>query len=351
MNIFNIFRDVLEDLVKELTDNGALPAGLDLSRVSVESPRDPSHGDMATNTAMVLAKPAGMNPRAVAELLKPGLEGHEDVASVEIAGPGFINFRLSDAFWQARIPEILAAGTAYGDSDIGSGEAVNVEFTSANPTGPLHVGHTRGAVFGDALAGLLNKAGYKATREYYINDAGAQVDVLARSVHLRYRQALGADIGEIPEGLYPADYLIPLGQALAAEFGDQYAELDEDAWLQPFRAAAINAMMDLIRGDLAAAGIKFDVFSSEKALHDSGELESGIQLMADKGLLYKGVLEPQKAKDPTTGKPANKHCSAQLTLATMSIAPLLNRTAAQPILLPISLTTATRSSAASIIWC
>ncbi|MGB0670870.1 MAG: arginine--tRNA ligase [Rhodospirillales bacterium] len=232
MNVFSFFRDILESQIADLAAAGDLPGGLDCSRISVEPPRDASHGDIATNAAMVLAKPAGMKPRDLAETLANRLNAHESVASVEVAGPGFINLRLSDGFWRDQVKVVLAAGPAYGDSTLGGGRPINVEYVSANPTGPMHVGHARGAVVGDALSALLEKAGFQVTREYWINDAGAQVDVLARSAYLRYREALGDDIGAIPEGLYPGDYLVPVGQALAARDGDKWRNQDEDGWLE-----------------------------------------------------------------------------------------------------------------------
>lgn len=282
MNIFNHFKDIVKASIQGLMDAGDLPAGLDLSAVNVEPPRDLSHGDLATNAAMVLAKPAGAKPRDIAEKLAAALEGGADIASVEVAGPGFINLRLKDSFWQARIPEILLEGIGYGSSDLGGGEAVNVEYVSANPTGPMHVGHVRGAIFGDALASLLSKAGYEAAREYYINDAGSQIDVLARSVYLRYQQALGRDIGDIPEGLYPGDYLIPVGEDLARDKGEEWLDQPEEVWLQPVRQVSIKAMMQMIREDLHTLGIDHEVFFSESDLLASGRIEQAIEMLRDK---------------------------------------------------------------------
>ena len=251
MNLFTHFHAVVHAELTALMRAGALPDGLDLARVAVEPPRDPAHGDLSTNAAMVLTKAAGMPPRSLAALLAERLKAQPDVAAVEIAGPGFLNLRLADGFWQARLAEVLRAGRAYGDSTLGGGRAVNVEYVSANPTGPLHVGHGRGAVVGDALANLLAKAGFAVTREYYVNDAGAQVEVLARSAYLRYREALGETIDVIPEGLYPGDYLKRVGQDLAAEFGDKYLGRPEEGWLALFRDGAIASMLSLIKEDLA----------------------------------------------------------------------------------------------------
>ncbi len=303
MNIFNHFKDVVKVTIQELAEAGALPAGLDLGAVNVEPPRDASHGDLSTNAAMVLAKPAGAKPRDIAEKIAVALRGGADIASVEVAGPGFINLRLQDSFWQARVPEILLEGLGYGASDMGGGEAVNVEYVSANPTGPMHVGHVRGAIFGDALASLLSKAGYDVAREYYINDAGAQIDVLARSVYLRYQQALGRDIGEIPEGLYPGEYLIPVGEALAREQGEKWLDQPEEVWLQPVRQAATEAMMQMIREDLHMLGIDHEVFFSESDLVASGRIDQAIDMLRDKGLIYEGVLEPPKGQKPDDWEP------------------------------------------------
>ena len=303
MNIFNYFSDIIENVVSTLSQSGDLPEGMDLSKMSVEAPRDKSHGDIAANTAMVLTKQARRNPREIAQLITDRLSEHEDVESVEIAGPGFINMRLSDGFWQRRVLEILAAGTDYGSSTMGDNQKVNVEYVSANPTGPLHVGHVRGAVFGDALANLLAKAGYDVTKEYYINDAGSQIDTLARSAHLRYQEAHGRDIGEIPEGLYPGDYLISVGQYLKETYGDQYLDKDEAEWLALFKDEASSKMMDLVREDLAALGIKQDVYFSEKSLHDTGRINECIEELTEAGLIYQGVLEPPKGKTPEDWEP------------------------------------------------
>jgi len=284
------------DVLDALEAEGALPAGLPRANVAVEPPRDPSHGDLATNAAMVLAKPAGANPRALAEAIAGKLSALPEVDSAEIAGPGFINLRLSDAAWRAEIAAIAALGADYGRSSAGGGRRVNVEYVSANPTGPMHMGHCRGAVVGDALASLLEYAGNRVTREYYVNDAGGQVDVLARSVHLRYREALGEDIGAIPPGLYPGDYLKPVGEALAAEMGERYRAAPEADWLPIFRARAVAAMMDTIRADLALLGIHHDVFSSEAELQAAGKPAEAEKWLRAHDLVYDGVLEAPKGK-------------------------------------------------------
>ncbi|RED51031.1 arginine--tRNA ligase [Aestuariispira insulae] len=302
MNIFNKISSELEQVLSGLAADGTVPDGLDISRVTVEPPRDPSHGDMATNAAMVLSKPAGMKPRDLAEAIVAKLVESDLIASAEIAGPGFINLRLDRQAWIGCLASIHAMGTAYGNSEIGGGDAVNVEYVSANPTGPLHIGHARGAVVGDVLAGLLAKAGYNVTKEYYVNDSGAQVDVLARSAYLRYREAHGEAI-EIPEGLYPGQYLIPVGQALKAEHGDSLLGQDETSWLPTVKLFAINAMMDLIREDLSELGIQHDVFTSERALVEAGRVEEAFATLENKGLIYTGVLEPPKGKKPEDWEP------------------------------------------------
>ncbi|MBF0248629.1 MAG: arginine--tRNA ligase [Alphaproteobacteria bacterium] len=303
MNLFTHFREQIEVLVEELKALGELPADLDTSRITVEPPRDAAHGDVTTNAAMVLAKPAGKNPRDIAALLAARAGDLAGVEAVEIAGPGFLNLRLSDGFWHARLRDVLDAGAAYGDSAAGQGKKVNVEYVSANPTGPMHVGHGRGAVFGDALAALLDKAGYAVTREYYINDAGAQVDVLARSAHVRYREALGENVGAIPEGLYPGEYLVEVGQALAAREGDTWKDAPEAEWLDAFRDFAIDAMMDMIKADLAALGVTHDEFTSERALVEAGKVGEALDFLKDNALVYHGVLEPPKGKLPDDWEP------------------------------------------------
>lgn len=298
MNVFTHFRDAIDGVLKELSVAGDLPADLDTSNIAVEPPRDASHGDIATNVALVLSKQARRKPRDIADLVAPKLEALQAVESVDVAGPGFINMRLSAAFWQSQVKVILDAGADYGASTMGGGEKVNVEYVSANPTGPMHVGHVRGAVFGDALANLLQKAGFEVCKEYYINDAGSQIDTLARSAHLRYQEAHGRDIGEIPEGLYPGDYLVPVGEMLREKYGDQYLDADEGEWLARFKVDASSAMMDLIRADLKALGVEHDVFFSERSLHESGRIPEAVQVLRDRGHIYEGVLEPPKGKKP-----------------------------------------------------
>ncbi len=303
MNPFTYIREQVIAMVGSLADDGVLPAGLDLSNLAVEAPRDSSHGDVATNAALVLTKQAGMKPRDIAAALAERLAGLGEVAAAEIAGPGFINLRLSAEFWRARLGDVLRSGIAYGDSQMAAGEKINIEYVSANPTGPLHIGHVRGAVYGDALANLLAKVGYTVCKEYYINDAGAQVDVLARSLHLRYREALGEAIGDIPEGLYPGDYLVPAGQAMADRDGDKWLGLAEADWLAEFRRFAVSAMMDLVRGDLASLGIEQQVFFSEDSLHSDGGIDSALAALQKKDLIYTGILEPPKGKTPDDWEP------------------------------------------------
>ncbi len=283
----------LDGVLDGLVAAGTLPEGIERRAITVEPPRDPAHGDLSTNAAMVLAKGAKMAPRALAEALLPGLQALPQVAAAAIAGPGFVNLTLTEDMWRGELAQIAALGADYGRSAMGQGAHVNVEYVSANPTGPMHMGHCRGAVVGDALADLLAYAGHRVTREYYINDAGGQVDVLARSAHLRYREALGETV-TIPEGLYPGDYLVPVGQALAAEHGDRYVAADEAEWLAPFRTQAVAAMMTMIRADLALLGIRHDVFSSEAALQQSGAVEAAVARLRAAGLVYEGVLEAPK---------------------------------------------------------
>ena len=298
MSLYAQYAALLDEVLDELIADGALPADLDRANVTVEPPRDPSHGDLATNAAMVLAKAAGTNPRALAGAIKPRLEALPPVTLVEIAGPGFINLRLTPDAWRDELKTILRQGEEYGLSRIGNNERVNVEYVSANPTGPLHVGHCRGAVVGDSLARLLEAAGFRVTKEFYVNDAGAQVDTLARSVHLRYRQALGEKIGEVPQGMYPGDYLKPVGAKLAAEFGDRYLSAPEAEWLGLFRDRAITAMLDLIRHDLGLLNIHHDLFSSEAEVQRAGAVDEAMGVLRGKGLVYEGVLERPKSLDP-----------------------------------------------------
>ena len=298
MPLYHRFAAYVAAALDQLADEGVIPAGLSRDAVTVEPPRDPAHGDLSTNAAMVLARPAGVNPRALAEGLAAKLGALDDVAAADIAGPGFINLRLEADVWRNELDEMLAAGRDYGRSAIGAGKTVNVEYVSANPTGPMHMGHCRGAVVGDALASLLEWAGHRVIREYYVNDAGGQVDVLARSVHLRYREALGEDIGAIPEGLYPGDYLKPVGALLAGRHGDRYASAPESEWLVPFRETAVAAMMDMIRADLALLGIHHDVFASEAEVQRQRKPEAAEAMLRARGLVYEGALERPKSLDP-----------------------------------------------------
>lgn len=321
MNLFQHFRERVIIVLDQMMAAGDLPAGIETTRVVVEPPREMVHGDITTNAAMVLAKPAGLKPRDVAEKLLARLKELDGVAAAEIAGPGFINLRLSDDFWRVQLAEILKAGSAFGDSTLGSGIAVNVEYVSANPTGPLHVGHARGAVVGDALAALLEKAGFSVTREYYINDAGAQVEALAWSSYYRYLEALGAEIDEetfgklCPGGQlqYRGDYLVPVGRALVKAYGDSLADRDGvhaewtvkpiDVWLPVVRAFAIDRMMDLVREDLAVLGVKHAVFTSERELVARGGVEEVLAFFEERDLTYTGVLEPPKGKLPDDWEP------------------------------------------------
>ena len=296
MNVFRYLSDVIQTELEALCDAGALPAGLDLSAVTVEPPREAEHGDAACNAALVLARQARRKPRDIAKNLAERMEGRPEVRAAEVAGPGFVNLRLTDEFWWARLAELLETGPGYGATDLGGGQPVNVEYVSANPTGPLHVGHARGAVVGDALANLLEHMGFAVTREYYVNDAGTQVDTLARSVHARYREACGETIGAIPEGLYPGDYLIPVGEALAARDGRRWLEEPESVWLPEVRRFATDAMMDLVRADLDALGVRHDVFRSERELVGEGRVDDAYAALKAADLIYRGVLEPPKGK-------------------------------------------------------
>ncbi|MBZ9677235.1 arginine--tRNA ligase [Mesorhizobium sp. ES1-1] len=299
----NIFADFNARVIKavealELKDsNGVSP---DLSRIAVEPPRDPSHGDLATNAAMVLAKPTGQSPRVLAERLALALREDKDVAAADVAGPGFVNLRLQDQFWQVHLTALLGQGRDYGRSTVGGGRKTNVEYVSANPTGPMHVGHCRGAVVGDALANLMAFAGYDVTKEYVINDAGSQIDVLARSVMLRYREALGEEIGEIPTGLYPGDYLVPVGKALVGEFAGSLLDMPDDEALAIVKDRTIDAMMAMIRDDLALLNVHHDVFFSERTLHvdNARKIRSAISDLTLKGHIYKGKLPPPKGEKP-----------------------------------------------------
>jgi arginyl-tRNA synthetase len=302
-SLYTQFTAHIHEALNALEGQGVLPAGLNRKAVTVEPPRDASHGDLATNAAMVLAKPAGMNPRALAEHLVTHLSALDDVHSGEIAGPGFINLRLTPDCWRTELHAVIAAGADYGRSDLGAGTTVNVEYVSANPTGPMHMGHCRGAVVGDALAALLEYAGHDVIREYYVNDAGGQVDVLARSAHVRYREALGEDVGDIPEGLYPGDYLIPVGQALAKDHGDRYVGKDEAEWLTLFRETAVAAMLVMIKDDLALLGIHHDVFASEAEVQAAKKPEAAEAWLRARDLVYDGVLEAPKGETPEDWEP------------------------------------------------
>tara|TARA_B100001093_G_C26823527_1_gene1012978 strand:- start:128 stop:1873 length:1746 start_codon:yes stop_codon:yes gene_type:complete len=302
MNLFTDIRALVIGALETMTKEGDLPAGLNFDNVTVEPPRNPSHGDMATNAAMVLAKPAGQKPRYIAEKLIGILSLNGEIVSVEIAGPGFLNIRIIPYVWQSLVKTVILSGGAYGTSVMGAGKKVNVEYVSANPTGPLHVGHTRGAVFGDALAGLLDYAGYEVTREYYVNDGGSQVDVLARSVYLRYLEAHGQEVA-FEDGTYPGDYLIPLGQALKKEVGNAYLDQDEQIWLVKIREYATEAMMGMIRDDLALLGVSMDSFFSEKSLYGTGAIEAAIDNLRAKKLIYEGVLDSPKGKKPEDWEP------------------------------------------------
>ncbi len=308
MNLFNHFRDKIErDILPALVVEGKLPPGIATKGLTVEPPRDPKHGDISANAALVVAKSANMTPRDVAALVAGRFSADPDVAKVEVAGPGFINLTLADGFWHERLREILRAGPGYGDCQIGNCRKINVEFVSANPTGPMHVGHGRGAVVGDALASLLQKAGFDVTREYYVNDAGAQVDTLARSAYLRYREALGEEIGAIPEGLYPGDYLIDVGKTFARTDGEKWLGRPEPEWLPHFRTKAVALMLDAIRDDLALLGIAFNKFTFERRdIVERGEIEQALATLEAAGLVYVGILEPPKGKLPEDWEPRNQ---------------------------------------------
>jgi len=303
MNIFQYFESEFASILAELVGQGLLPEDLDANRVVFELPRDATHGDLATNAAMILAKPAQKSPRDLAAVFASAFAKIDGVTAVDIAGPGFINLRVSPILWARQIDDIIKAGNQYGRSQIGAGAHVNVEFVSANPTGPLHAAHARGAVIGDALAGLMAFCGWEVTREYYINDAGGQVDVLARSAYLRYREALGQNIGDIPPGLYPGDYLKDVGNALAKQVGDRYLDRPEAEWLDDLRQFAIQSIMDVIKQDLIALGIHMDVFSSERSLVESGAVQHAIDQLQAAGHLYTGVLAPPKGKEPEDWEP------------------------------------------------
>ena len=302
MNLFTHVREILIEVLKELSAQRVLPIDTDFSNITVEPPKDSRHGDMSTNAAMVLSKSVEVKPRELAQIISEALSPKEIIASVDIAGPGFINITLSNFSWHGLLSAVLMSGVNFGKSGMGSSQKVNVEFVSANPTGPLHVGHTRGAVFGDALANLLAYSGYDVTREYYINDGGSQVDVLARSIFLRYQEAFGKEV-VFEEGTYPGDYLIPIAKALKEKVGDLYLNKPEDNWLPELRNFAVEAMMNLIRSDLDLLGIEMDTFFSEKSLYGSGKIEAALDRLRDNGLIYKGVLEPPKGKKTDDWEP------------------------------------------------
>ena len=302
MNLFTHVREIVIEVLKELSAQSVLPTDTDFSNITVEPPKDSRHGDMSTNAAMVLSKSVEVKPRELAQIISEALSPKEIISSVDIAGPGFINITLSNFSWHGLLSSILMSGVNFGKSGMGSSQKVNVEFVSANPTGPLHVGHTRGAVFGDALANLLAYSGYDVTREYYINDGGSQVDVLARSIFLRYQEAFGKEV-VFEEGTYPGDYLIPIAKALKEKVGDLYLNKSEDNWLPELRNFAVEAMMNLIRADLDLLGIEMDTFFSEKSLYGSGKIEAALARLRDNGLIYKGVLEPPKGKKADDWEP------------------------------------------------
>lgn len=303
MNLFKKIQNDVCSVIEQLKADGALPQSVVTDKVEVTPPRDVAHGDMATNAALVIAPQVGKKPQEIAALLLARIEKLEGIAKAEIAGPGFINMTLDISVWQNAVREILEEGLGYGNSDMGDGKKVNVEYVSANPTGPMHVGHGRGAVYGDALATLLLKAGYNVTKEYYINDAGAQVDKLADSAFLRYREACGEKIGEIPEGLYPGDYLVPVGQQLMVEYSRTLLDKPREEWLPIVRSFTIDAMMGLIKDDLLTLGVHHDVFTSERKLSESGKVEEALDWLDKKGLIYTGVLEPPKGKTPDDWEP------------------------------------------------
>ena len=298
MNPYRHFIGEIEAALRAMQAAGELPPELDFSAITAEPPRDAAHGDIATNAAMVLAKAAKKKPRDIAEPLLARLKANPDVVDGAVAGPGFINLKISDAFWRDRLRDCLKAGIAYGDSSMGKGAKVNVEYVSANPTGPLHVAHARGAVVGDALANLLTKAGYAVTKEYYINDAGAQVDKLGQSTFLRYKEALGDAIGDIPEGLYPGEYLKDVGAAIAKRDGARWIDKPQSDWLPVMRDFAIDMLMAEIKADLDTLGVHMDVYTSERAIVDSGAVDRAFQELSRQGLIYTGRLDPPKGQKP-----------------------------------------------------
>ena len=303
MSLYGRYAEHIDAALNTLTDRGLLPVDINRKNVTVEPPRDPAHGDLSTNAAMVLAKPAKIAPRELAQAIAAELETIDEIERVDVAGPGFINLTLAEHAWRGELAAIAEHGDGYGRSTTGEGTSVNIEYVSANPTGPMHMGHCRGAVVGDALANLLQYSGFRVTREYYVNDAGGQVDVLARSVHLRYREALGETIGTIPNGLYPGDYLIQVGEILAKDYGDQYVRADEAAWLNIFRERAVEAMIDLIKADLALLGIYHDVFASEANVRAAGKPAAAEAVLRARDLVYDGVLAAPKGDTPEDWEP------------------------------------------------
>ena len=310
MNIFAVFKTRIDAVITQLMTEGALPTGLDLSKVAAEPPREAAHGDIATNAAMVLAKPAGKAPRDIAMLLVERLKTVQDVTEASMAGPGFINLKIADDIWRGELREVLKIGVAYGDAEVGKGEPINVEYVSANPTGPMHVGHARGAVVGDALARLLAKAGFAVTKEYYINDAGGQVDNVAAALHMRYLQVLKKITDDDVKGAlerkeiqYGGEYLIPCAEALVARDGEKWVGAERSDWVPALRDFTVGFMMNIVKDDLAALGVQHDVFTSEKTLHTSGKINDALKFLADAGLTYTGVLEPPKGKTPDDWEP------------------------------------------------
>ncbi len=297
MNVYAFLKKVIHAVIADFMSTGQIPTCVNRLSFSCERARDAHHGEFSTNAAMILGSMIGSKPYHLAKMIAARLQNTQAVADVVVAGQGFINIRLTADFWQDRLREILNAGLSYGNGTLGAGRRVNVEFVSANPTGPLHIGHGRGAVVGDALAALLEKVGYAVTREYYINDGGTQVDILARSTYLRYCEALGEKIGAIPEGYYPGAYLQPIGQALASRDGNRWLHMPESAWLDPVRTFSINAMMKAIRADLEALGVRHDVFFSESRLIADGKIEAAVRLLEEHGLLYEGMLEAPVGKE------------------------------------------------------
>lgn len=296
MNLIQKVLKIIQVEIKDLISEGIVLSSADLTKINLDMTKDPAHGDFSTNAAMVLSKSSGMKPHDLGKIIAERLKEKKEFRTIEIAGPGFINIRLVSEFWRSLVPIILKSGIGYGDSNIGKGQLVNIEYVSANPTGPMHIGHARGAVFGDALSSLLEKVGYKVTREYYINDGGSQIDVLARSTYLRYREALGEDIGKIPEGLYPGDYLKNLGEFIKRKDGDKWKNLSEDEWLDSFRKMAIQEMMALIREDLSSLGVRHSVFVSEAELVGKGANDQVLKDLKEDNLVYTGILDAPKGK-------------------------------------------------------